>query len=155
MRLARLLTGLLFWAALLQGAPVGAQVEVAVIVHPTVTVDSLDRGQLLDYYTGDIQRWPDGVAVVVNDLKQKGDVRDSFYHFLGKRPSRMKSIWLRKMLSGEGEPPQSLATEADVVASVATTPGAVGYVGRASVTPDVHVLLHIRVPIVVDETTGK
>ncbi len=120
------------------------EVDVAIIVHPDVALDSLGKAQLLDYYTGDIQRWPDGVQVVVTDLKSKGPVRDGFYGFLGRRPSRMKSIWLRRMLSGEGEPPEAFETEEDVVRRVAATPGAVGFVHSRHVTPDVRVVLRIR-----------
>jgi ABC-type phosphate transport system substrate-binding protein len=130
---------LLLWQAVASYA----EVELAVIVHPSVTVDSLDKARLLDYYTGDIQRWPDGEVVVVKDLREKGEVRDGFYRFLGKRPSRMKSIWLRRMLSGEGKPPEGLATEADVLAGVAQTPGAMGFIRHSQVSDAVRVVLLI------------
>ena len=125
------------------------QEEVAVIAHPAVGQDTLSKGELLDYYTGDIERWPDGSRVVVKDLKEKGAVRDRFYRFLGKRPSRMKSIWLRNMLSGEGDPPESVATEQELLARVAATPGALGFVSSARVTDQVRVLILI----VADEGT--
>ena len=131
---------------LLLAARAGADVELAVIVHPSVALDSLSRGQLLDYYTGDIQHWPSGEPVLVKDLRQKGEVRDGFYRFLGKRPSRMKSIWLRRMLSGEGEPPESLSSEQEVLTRVAQTPGALGFVRRSQVTDQVRVLM-----LIVDE----
>ena len=134
---------------LLLAARAGADVELAVIVHPSVTLDSLSRGQLLDYYTGDIQNWPNGEPVMVKDLREKGEVRDGFYRFLGKRPSRMKSIWLRRMLSGEGEPPESLSTEQEVLTRVAQTPGALGFVRSTQVTDQVRVLM-----LIVDEKLG-
>jgi ABC-type phosphate transport system substrate-binding protein len=130
-------------AILLCSVRAWAQVELVVIAHPSVTADSLDKDELLDYFTGDIQRWPDGTPVVVCDLGQKGKVRDGFYRFLGTRPSRMKSIWLRKMLSGEGDPPESLASEAEVLAHVAETPGALGYLQSSQVSDAVRVLLSI------------
>jgi ABC-type phosphate transport system substrate-binding protein len=129
--------------ALLLAVPVHAQVEVAVIAHPEVAADSLSKSELLDFYTGDIERWPDGAQVLVTDLSEKGPVRDRFYEFLDKRPSRLKSIWLRNMLSGEGEPPESVATEAAMLERVAGTPGALGFVGRAQVSEAVKVLLLI------------
>lgn len=110
------------------------QLQLAVIAHPEVAQDTISKGQLLDYFTGDIQRWPDGKPVLVMDLGEKGETRNGFYRFLGKRPSRMKSIWLRKMLSGESEPPESLATEEEVLARVAQTPGALGFVRHSQVS---------------------
>lgn len=130
-------------AVLLLAPRVYAQVELAVIAHPSVALDSLSKGQLLDYYTGDIQRWPDGAPVMVKDLREKGEVRAGFYRYLGKRPSRMKSIWLRRMLSGEGEPPESLSTEEEVLTRVAETPGSLGFVRRTEVTDQVRVLMLI------------
>ncbi len=120
------------------------ETSVAVIVHPDVPADSLSRSQLLDFFTGDIQRWSDGTSVVVLDLKAKGVVREGFYDLLGRRPSRMKSIWLRRMLSGEGDPPEALATETEILRRVATTPGALGYVNSDSVTAAVRVVLRVR-----------
>lgn len=120
-----------------------AETEVAVIAHKSVSQDTLSRGQLLDVFSGDVDRWTDGVRIVVKDLKLKGEVRDAFYEFLGKRPSRMKSIWLKRMLSGEGERPESLTSEEEMLARVAKTPGAIGFISRAKVTDSVKLLLLI------------
>ena len=120
-----------------------AEFEVAVIAHESVSADTLSRLQLLDVFAGDVDRWSDGVRVMVKDLKVKGEVRDAFYEFLGKRPSRMKSIWLKRMLSGEGERPESLTSEEDMLASVAKTPGAIGFISKAKVTDSVKLLLLI------------
>ena len=49
----------------------------------------------------------------------------------------MKSIWMKNMLSGEGQPPQAKATEQEILEQVAKTPGAIGYVNRDLVTADV------------------
>ncbi len=75
--------------------------QVAVIAHKSVPVDTIKKSELLDFYTGDIKKWNDEQPVVILDLKPRGDTKKMFYEFLGKRPSRLKSIWLRKMLSGE------------------------------------------------------
>ena len=128
---------------LLLGPATASPAEVAVIAHRSVSEDTLTRGRLLDFFKGDVEKWAGGERVVVKDLKAKGDVRDAFYSVLGMRPSRMRSIWLRKMLSGEGEPPESLASEDEVLTKVRTTPGAIGFISRDKVTDDVKMLLLI------------
>ncbi|MEE9169692.1 MAG: hypothetical protein V3U73_07985, partial [bacterium] len=95
---------LLFWAS-------SAPAQVSVIAHKSVPLDEIERLQLLDFYTGDIRAWSNGEPVVVFDLKPKGEVKKAFYNFLGKSSSRMKSIWMKKMLSGEGDPPEALVSE--------------------------------------------
>ena len=109
--------------------------DVAVVAHKDVPESNLSSSRLLDFYTGDIKSWENGERVVVFDLKKKGQTRDSFYSWLGKSPTRMKSIWMKKLLSGEGDPPEALDTEEEIVERVAATPGAVGFV-RVSLASD-------------------
>ncbi len=103
--------------------------QVKVIAHTTVPVGQIDKAMLIDCYTGDALTWTDDIPIIVLDLKAKTKTRKAFYKYLGKSPSRIKSIWIKKKLSGEGDPPQGFKTEADVIAKVAETPGAIGFVG--------------------------
>ncbi len=56
----------------------------------------------------------------------------------------MKSIWLKKMLSGEGDPPLFMNSMEDILKKVASTPGAIGYINQADVTMDVKVLMSLQ-----------
>jgi ABC-type phosphate transport system substrate-binding protein len=116
---------------------------VAVIAHKSVPMDTIKKSELLDLYSKEIKKWSDGQQVVLHDLDQKGDTKSAFYKYLGKSASRMKSVWLKKMLLGEGEPPQSLDSEETILNKVAATNGAIGYVSRAYVTADVKILVEI------------
>lgn len=121
-----------------------AVAQVAVIVNQSVKENDVSREQLLDFYSRDVRVWKNGEPVTVFDLKPKSDVKETFYQFLGKSTSRMKSIWMKKMLSGEGDPPEALETEEAVVTKVAATPGSIGFVSQAKVTDDVKVLVVIE-----------
>jgi ABC-type phosphate transport system substrate-binding protein len=118
--------------------------QVAVIAHKAVPVDTINKSELLDFYTYDIKKWENNSPVVIIDLKPKSQAKTDFYKFLGKSISRMKSIWLKKMLSGEGDPPESVQSEDEVVQKVASTPGALGF-ARAEkvVTGKIKVLMRI------------
>ncbi len=122
-----------FWA-------VPAPAQVSVIAHPSVPAETIRRAQLLDLYTGDVKLWGNGVPVVVFDLRPKSPVKEQFYDFLGKTTSRMKSIWLKKKLAGESDPPEAAETEEEMLEKVRTTPGAVGFVSHARVNGSVKVL---------------
>ncbi len=117
--------------------------QVAVIAHKSVSVDKIKKTELMDFYTGDIKKWSDGKAVIVKDLKPKGEVKTTFYKFLGKTPSRMKSIWLKKMLSGEGDPPEALKSEEEMLEKIAATPGAIGFLSQTKVDNNVKTLIVI------------
>lgn len=125
--------------------PPPAPAQVLVIAHKSVPAESIDRGMLLDFYTGDIRSWPNGQPVVVIDLAPRTDVKETFYRYLGKTSSRMRSIWLKRKLSGEGDPPESLETEEEMVKRVGSTPGAVGFVSRDKINNRVKVLAVIPV----------
>lgn len=132
----------IFWIGISLGSFAPAQ--VAVIVNSSVQANEINNTELLDFYTRDVRVWQNGDPVIVFDLKPKSDVKETFYNFLGKSTSRMKSIWMKKMLSGEGDPPEALETEKDIVKKVAATPGAIGFVSQSEVTEDVKVLVVIE-----------
>ncbi|MBT5876732.1 MAG: hypothetical protein HOH43_25125, partial [Candidatus Latescibacteria bacterium] len=111
----------------------------------SVPVDTIEKIDLLDFYTGDIRVWQDENPVVVFDLKTKNDVKKSFYRFIGKSTSRMKSIWMKKMLAGESDPPMTMASEAEMLAKVASTPGAIGFISGVLVAENVKTLIIIDV----------
>jgi ABC-type phosphate transport system substrate-binding protein len=125
-------------------APSALCAEVAVIAHPSVPVEAITRAQLLDLYTGDVKEWDNGEPIILIDLKPKTDVKQTFYDYLGKSASRMKSIWMKNMLTGEGKPPESMGSQQDLLQKVASTPGAIGYVDNNLVTGDVRTLTVIR-----------
>jgi ABC-type phosphate transport system substrate-binding protein len=115
-----------------------------VIANKSVPLDTINKTELLDFYTRDIKKWQDQQPVVVFDFKPKGEVRKSFYKFIGKSSSRMKSIWLKKMLSGEGDPPEAIKSEEELLKKVASTAGSIGFVNKSKVTPDVKILVLIN-----------
>lgn len=120
--------------------------QVAVIAHLDAPADTLASTRLLDFYTGDVQTWNGEIAVIFFDLKPRTEVKKAFYHFLGKSPSRMKSVWMKRMLAGEGEPPQALGSNREMLAKVAATPGAIGFAHRDSVHGSVKILAIIPIP---------
>ncbi|MCB2230473.1 hypothetical protein KQH82_07135 [bacterium] len=138
-----LLTFLILIAPLFAVSGDDSDTTIVVIANRAAPDTALDRGALLDFYTGDIQAWSDGTRVRLFDLEGHKDVRDRFFDYLGKTSSRMRSIWLKNMLSGEGHPPDALSDEEAVVRQVAATPGAIGFVTRAHVGDSVKVLLTI------------
>lgn len=117
-----------------------ARAEVAIIANKSVPTDSLTQREVLDIYTGEIRQWKNGDPIVAHDMTQEGAIREAFYKFLGSKSSRVKSIWVKNLLMGEGSPPESVKTEAEVVAKVASTPGAIGFVRRDMTGDSVKVL---------------
>jgi ABC-type phosphate transport system substrate-binding protein len=128
----------IFYLALWTG---GVFSQVAVIANKSVPVDEIEKSDLLDCYTGDKSFWSDGKRVTIFDLKEKGNVRDSFYKFLGISSTRIKSIWMKRMLSGDADPPEFLESEDKMVQKVSSTKGAIGFVNKAKANDEVKIIL--------------
>lgn len=122
-------------------APLCAQ--VIVIAHPDVPADSLDQSRLLDFYTGDVNFWDSNTPVTVFDVKRKSPLKRAFYLYLGKSTTQMKSIWMKKLLLGESQPPDAVDSDAAMVEHVAHTPGGIGYVSADVPRDEVKTLLVI------------
>lgn len=114
--------------------------EVAVIANKSVPADSISQREVLDIYTGEIRQWKNGDPIVAHDMTKEGEVREAFYEFLGHKSSRVKSFWLKNLLMGEGSPPEPVESEEELLARVARTPGAIGFVRRDIADDSVKVL---------------
>ena len=123
----RLLLLLLLALGLLSGIPASEQ-GVAVIAHPDVPADTLSQARVFDIYAQDVKFWDGHLPVELFDLRERGDTKRMFYRYLGKSTTQMKSIWMKRLLLGESRPPTGVDSDAAMLESIATTPGAIGYV---------------------------
>jgi len=118
--------------------------QVAIIANKSVKETGITSDLTKDIYTLDQQRWSNGDDIKVYDIKANNSSKETFYKFIGETPLKLKKIWLRAKLSGEGTPPKALATDNDVLNAVATTSGAIGYIDASKVTKKVKVLKTIK-----------
>ncbi len=114
-----------------------ARAQVAVVVNKSVPAAQVDAGDVLDIYALEKAKWGDGTRVVVFTQDAQADV---FFSQLGRSQTDLKKVWLRKKLSGEGQPPEVLKSDEEVLARVAATPGAVGFVSAGKVNGQVKVV---------------
>ena len=121
------------------GAAEGAQFKV--IANRAVKSDSLTRQQVSDLFLKKTTKWADGTAVAAVDLPDSSAVREAFSKEIHGRPaSAVKSYWNKQIFSGRDLPPLEKKTDAEVVAYVRTTAGAIGYVAESAVTDGVSVV---------------
>ncbi len=118
--------------------------QVAVIANKSFSNDKIGKIELLDCYTGDLKKLDDGQKIYVFDLKPNTETKEIFYDFLGKSPSRMKSIWMKRMLSGDGDPPPAFDSEEEMLKKIEKTKGAIGFVNYEKISSKVKVLAIIE-----------
>jgi ABC-type phosphate transport system substrate-binding protein len=128
---AALVLGALAAAALAKGA--AAQGAYRVIVHPQVKGSQIPRAALSSIFLKQAAKWSDGSPVQPVDQSMRSRVRQSFAaDVLGQPMVEVQIFWSRRVATGVMPPPVK-QTDEDVIAFVAATPGAIGYI--ASTTP--------------------
>jgi ABC-type phosphate transport system substrate-binding protein len=104
-----------------------------VIAHPSNPATSLPREQVARYFLKKLTSWPSGAAVMPVDLAKDSPARASFSEgVLEKSVAEVTAYWQQQIFSGRGVPPPEKRTDAEVVAFVESTPGAIGYVSEAA-----------------------
>jgi ABC-type phosphate transport system substrate-binding protein len=107
---------------------------VRVIVHPQVKGTQVPRAVLSSIFLRQAKHWGDGSPVVPVDQSVQSPVRRLFCsRMLGQPLMDVQVYWQRKLSSGVMPPPVKTSDD-EVIAFVAATPGAIGYV-----SPDANV----------------
>ena len=117
-----------------------AQAQIIVIANPSVKATEITKNDLRDVFSGASTALKDGSHAVPILLKG-GTAHEEFLQaYIGKSDSTYRAGWRSLVFSGQASMPKSLETDAAVVEFVAHTPGAIGYIGKASPHEGVKVL---------------
>jgi hypothetical protein len=99
----------------------------AVIVAADSSQAQMEKAAVQAVFLGQEQRV--GGAPVVVVFQKTGAARTKFDgDVLGKPGAQLTSHWSRLIFTGRAKKPEEANSDADVVAKVASTPGAIGYV---------------------------
>ncbi|MBK9136464.1 MAG: hypothetical protein IPM15_19485 [Betaproteobacteria bacterium] len=124
------------WLLLAAGAHAA---DFVVIGHPNVP--RVDAATLQRLYTGRAIEVA-GQPVTVVGIVAGHPLRERFLmQVVGLDDERYVAYWTVRRHVGRGAPPREFRTSADVAAHVLATPGALGYVAAADVTPGMNVVL--------------
>lgn len=105
-----------------------AQSEITIIANESVPKQKISNYEISNIYGAKIVKWSNGDKIVVTMYK-KGAVHENFSDLiLGTTPARLKGVWKKVIFTGSGNPPKIFKTEADLVAFVKETKGAIGYI---------------------------
>jgi ABC-type phosphate transport system substrate-binding protein len=114
----------------------GADAPYRIIVHPSVKGGQIPRTTLSSIFLKQAPRWGDGSPVLPVDQSMRSSIRQSFAADVLQRPLvELQVFWSRRMATGVTPPPVK-QTDEEIVAFVATTPGAIGYVAATTPLPD-------------------
>jgi ABC-type phosphate transport system substrate-binding protein len=125
-------------AATLVGGPgrdASAAAAFRVIVHPQVKGTQIPRAVLSAIFLKQALKWGDGSSVVPVDQSVQSAVRRAFSNDVLKEGIvEVQVYWQRKIAAGQVPPPVKTSDE-EVLAFVASTLGAIGYVSSSTALP--------------------
>ena len=116
---------IIIWAAVTSSSIYG----VELVTHPSVKLDHMTTQQLRRVYAKRQLQWESGQIIVVYVLPAKSPTHQQFtLDYLHLFPYQLNRIWHRLSFSGVGTAPIVVYSQAEMLAAVKNTPGAIGYV---------------------------
>ena len=113
--------------------------DLELVVNPTVSVTTVDRHELVEIYCGHMTSWPNGGAIT--PIFNRSDVHGEFLSkYMGKTEGQFMAAWKRLVFAGKTPMPESFTSDAEVMAKVKKTPGAIGYVAKGSTSDGVVII---------------
>jgi len=128
-------------AAMVSLASVNASAGgVKVIANPSVAASSVSADELKSVFLGEKSSLADG-SHVQPVLEKGGPAHESFLkQYLDKNDSALQIYYRSLVFTGRGSMPKAVGSDAEMVAYVAKTKGAIGYVSADASTAGVKTL---------------
>ena len=112
-----------------------------VIANEGVATTSISKDDLSDIFLKKKRKWDDGSAVTPIDLEARTQTRATFSEEVhGQGVGEIRTYWQQAAFSGAGTAPLERGSDADIIAFVKSTPGAVGYISADTDAAGVKVL---------------
>jgi ABC-type phosphate transport system substrate-binding protein len=133
----------LLFGSLCCGANASAQ-DVVLVVNMSVRISEIREADLRAIFLGRKTRFADGSRAVPVILKG-GPAHEVFLQkHLGESQDGFRSEWQKVVFTGQGAMPKAFDSESAIIAYVAATPGAVGYVSRFSSQENVKAVVALK-----------
>ena len=126
------------WLSLLAGGARAA--DYLIVANPSVSASVVSKGDLKNILLGNKANW-DGGGTIKLALLTEGSVHETVIQTVTSRSAdQFDKYWKKMVFTGKSVAPDTFKTEAELLAFVAKTPGAVGYATAGADTNGVKVL---------------
>jgi ABC-type phosphate transport system substrate-binding protein len=126
-------------AALLFTATAARPADIKVIANSSVSAASISADELKDVFL--LTKSSLGGAHAEPVLQKGGAAHEAFVkEYLGKTDTALQTFYRSLVFTGKGSMPKTLGADSEVVAYVAKTKGAIGYVSAGTAAEGVKIL---------------
>ncbi|MFO7560855.1 MAG: hypothetical protein R6X10_18660 [Desulfobacterales bacterium] len=114
--------------------------EITIIINKKLSVETLGMDEIKNIFERKKTTWDDGTQITVA-LLEAGDTHESFVrYYIHKTPAQYHRYWKKMVFSGRGIPPLTFRSETSLMAHVALTKGAIGYISSKTKPSGVKVI---------------
>ncbi len=112
-----------------------------IVTHSGVSEKTLSKNSLRAIFGMRLHAWQDGTAIRVFVMPDDAPLHAVFSkERLNVFPYQLRSAWDRLVFSGTGQAPETVISPEEMLAKVASTPGAIGYLTKSKMNGSVNVL---------------
>ena len=111
-----------------------------VIANSSIKSASISKADLKDVFTGLASNLKDGSRVTPVLMNAGPTTNEFLAAYIGKADTPFRAGWHTLVFSGQVTMPKSFDSDAAVVAHVAQTPGAIGYISKSAPHDGVKIL---------------
>ncbi len=118
--------------------------EVAVVVHPSRSVASLDDKEISRIFLGKSKSFPEGDSASPILQSKNEAVHEKFTKKMcRKSASQFKAFWSRLVFTGKAKLPQEAKSDDEVKELIAANPNMIGYIDSDAVDSSVKVVIKL------------
>lgn len=114
--------------------------DVQFIANPGVGDSALSKADLEKMLVGKMKKWGDGSTLKLVVIKGSDLHKEMAKAYAGKSDSQFDNHWKRLLFTGQGIAPVEVSDEAEMVRTVSSTPGALGYISTGAGNGDVKLI---------------
>lgn len=119
--------------------------SLAVIVHTSVPIKTLNTADLRSIYRRETTYWPDGQAIRTLSLAPESPIRHQFdLAVLNLDPEGVTKYWIDQRVRGAAAPPRSVSSAQLIARVVPAMPGSIAYLPASMVPAGVRVVATVR-----------
>src|ERR1700722_2263889 len=109
--------------------------HMAVVVNKDTAVPNVTSAHLAKIFKGEVKKWPDGKNVMLVLDSSSPDEMVTLEHL-----NKMSAADVKALIVSHKDSIRTVASDADVIDAVASTPGAIGFVEERSINDKVVVI---------------
>ncbi len=112
-------------------------------INKSITADSIDKNTLKELYTLSSIDFSSSEITLLWNPNDESNIT-IFMNYFGMELKKIKKLWLKAKLTGNGNPPTIISSDEKIIEMVANTPGAIGFVSSSKVKDNIKVLTTIN-----------